>query len=432
MTNIKHLNDFLPQGKVISCFESGSEVIYAMHVIRYAKQLAGVEVSLAGISVKPELLEGMEFSYAYTNGVEFDTEVVEVDKTKLYDYSRNLGVLFKGDVSDVSFTKDTEEELIYNFDSNHNKNYILHREDRSQGYVALLAYLVVRSKLEGKQVPKIVIDHERYNQVEFEYSDILIIKNYGNKLFKELLYIRYPNDWDYQPEWESFFKFNLQQGYMSRLYTSTEKGKKLVEEYKVGDVVLYYTKGKVPESKSITNIISCYPAVITSIEKNMLKLVYYPIVQTERTRTVVLHEVMEDYEGDEALAYSMEDFTKFTATTVTHTLENIGIAEFSYKEENFILKPMDSDGTQQYFKTEDGMELIHLDTLDTIYAVFEDRGVDYDKELYLAQYFEGRTPVYEQYRELENKSKEQRNQVSTEQFEEEEDEFEGDGSDFIN
>ncbi|MNW63497.1 hypothetical protein D3C74_417120 [compost metagenome] len=53
------------------------------------------------------------------------------------------------------------------------------------------------------------------------------------------------------------------------------------------------------------------------------------------------------------------------------------------------------------FKDKNSGELISvkLDTLDTIYAVFEDRSVKYNKEKFLDEYFisRGKTPIYNKY-----------------------------------
>ena len=79
---------------------------------------------------------------------------------------------------------------------------------------------------------------------------------------------------------------------------------------------------------------------------------------------------------------------------------DIGVAELTYTELRFFIRPLDFDGTLQWFKTEEGFEQIWCSTPDTIYAVFEDRGIKYNKDKFVDTYFtqRKRIPVYEKYR----------------------------------
>lgn len=376
---------------------SGSELLLAYELDKYTKKLLGKPLSLEGITIDSELLGSDHFSFVVTNGLDIGYTPT---REELADYSRNERNYFYDTVENIAFVKDTDEEVVYTFDHNVSKNLILHQRNRSAGYISLVAYLIVRAYGEGKQPPKLVIAHENYNQGELEYSDLFILKLHGNMFLEELVEVNYTSAWGHQPEWEAFLIFNRQRGIMNREYSTTEKYEHLVSNYKVGDVVLLYSRKKGAKGMTINKLTACYPAVIRSISQQSVQLFYYPTIQTRLTRYQELEKVeRENEENYRDSIYQDEDFERFIEGKETFDLTSIGISDCSFIEENFFIKPVDFDGTHQYLQTVDGVKEFWMSTLDTIYAVFEDRGVEYNKEAFLNEHFTpfNRIPLYDKH-----------------------------------
>ena len=63
----------------------------------------------------------------------------------------------------------------------------------------------------------------------------------------------------------------------------------------------------------------------------------------------------------------------------------------------YLLTPQNgTDSFKQYITNKDGIEGVYdMDTLNTIYAVFEDRHIRYNKEGFLNKYFKKEKPLYD-------------------------------------
>lgn len=402
MTNAISINDLLPRGVRIRKIQTGSELLLAYELDKYAKKMLGATLSLSDVSIAKELLSGEHFSFVVLNGLDVG---IPTSRDNLVDYSKNKKYFFTDTVEGVVFSKVTPEEVVFDFEYDINANHKVHGENRSAAYVSLMAYLIVKAKAEGVQIPKLIIDHENYNQQELEYVDLFILKMYGNKVLKGLVEIRYSKAWGYQPEWEAFVIYHRQRGLMNGEYTAVEKFKHLRKNFEVGDVVLLYQRTKGARGKTINQLKACYPAVIRYFDQNTIKLSYYPIVQTLLTRHMELEEVEHHFEdeGRESI-YTQEDYDRFIVCNETFNLTEIGVDTCTWTETTFFIKPVDFDGSYQYFRTEEGIDKVFLSTLDTLYAVFEDRGVDYNREKFLNTYFrpKNRIPVYDQYMARKN------------------------------
>lgn len=397
MTNHITMNELLPTGVKIRKIQTGSELLLAYELNKYSKLMLGRELKLTDVTIAKELLSGEHFSFVVMNGL--DVGFVPARET-LADYSKNARYFFTETIEGVALSKVTPEEVVYSFEYDTNANRKLHNENRSASYVSLMAYLMVKAKAEGVTTPKLIIDHENYNQSELEYVDLFVLKMYGNKLIENLVDVKYSTAWGFQPEWEAFVIYHRQRGQMNGEYTVTEKFKHLRKNFEVGDVVLMYRRTKGAKGKTINQLKSCYPAVIRYMDSNTIKLEYYPIVQTRLTRHMELDEICRNFEdeGRESI-YTMEDYERFTTSTITYNLTEIGIDTKTWIEQTFIIKPTDFDGSYQYIRTPEGLDMLFLSTLDTIYAVFEDRKIDYNKDKFLHNHFtsKNREPIYEQY-----------------------------------
>lgn len=393
------LNDLLPFASKVKKIQTGSELLFAYELGKYAHLMLGMELQLNDVSISKELLRGEHFSFVVSNGLDvgFQTE-----RTELADYSQSAPFFFTKTVEGVAFSSVTPEKVTYSFNHDTVANFVLHQQDRSAAYVSLVAYLIVKSIKEGVPTPKLLIDHEAYNQTELEYVDLFVLKSYGNCLLQDLVEIKYSNNWGFQPDWEAFVIQHRQRGLMNGDYTVSEKHRFLKKNFQVGDVVLLYQRTKGARGKTINQLKGCYPAVIQSFDEHNVRLSYYPIIATRMTRHMELEEVIRDFESeDRDPIYTHDDFEKFIEVTETCSLTEIGVGTCTYTETTFFIHPVDKDGTQQYLKTPEGRDLVFLSTPDTIYAVFEDRGVEYNKERFLQMHFhsKGKIPVYEEYME---------------------------------
>jgi hypothetical protein len=189
---------------------------------------------------------------------------------------------------------------------------------------------------------------------------------------------------------------------MNGEYSSKEKYDYLLAELEVGDVVLLYSREFNPDDErdTIGSLKSCYPAVIESFDEKVIVLRYYSNVETKLTQRTRMEQLVDKIEGLEEL-FTPEDYERTVTSEKRLSLADIGVETCTYLEDTFIFKPVEGDSTEQLFKDDSSGELISvkLNTLDTIYAVFEDRGVKYNRDRFLQKYFtsKGKTPIYYKY-----------------------------------
>lgn len=397
MTTTISINELLPKGEKIKKIQTGSELLLAFELSKYTRMMLGRELSLSDVSIAKDLLAGEHFSFVVMNGLDVG---IPTSRENLADYKKNARYFFEGTVEGVAFSKITEDEVYYSYLHDVRANDKLHRENRSAAYVSLMAYLMVKAKAEETKIPTLVIDHENYNQQELEYVDLIILKSYGNKVLKNVVDVRFSSSWGFQPDWEAFVIYNRQRGLMNEEYTVTEKFKYMRKNFEVGDVVLMYNRSKGAKGKTINQLKSCYPAVIRYMDATTVKLSYFPVVQTLLTRHMELNEVIRNLEEDgEESFYTQEDYDRWVTCNSTFNLTEIGIDTCTFIETVFFIKPVDVDGTYQYMRTEDGLEGVEMSTLDTIYTLFEDRKVEYNREKFLQTHFhsKNRVPIYDKY-----------------------------------
>lgn len=399
-TDTISINYLMPNGLELKKIETGSELLLAYELDKYAKVMLGKRLSLSGIEIAAELQSREHFSFVVTEGL--DVGFIPSLKT-LADLTKYPRLFFNGSVEGVEFRSRSDSEYVYAFDDK-SSNQVLHGENRSAAYVSLVAYLLVKSKRDGTPIPKLIIDHENYNHQEQEYDDLFVLILYGNQILKDIVELKYQYEKNdkhrIQPEWEAFVAFHRQRGFMNREYTTTEKFEYLKENFEVHDVVLLYQLKKGPMSKTIYKVDSCYPAVIRYFDEHTIRLQYFPVVRTRLTHRMILDEVARSFEENQNSIYTFDDYNNFKDQVVTYSLTECGIEKYSFTELALIINVFDYDGSYQYFQTDNGIEKIWLQTPDTIFAVFEDRQVkEYNKEKFLQNYFYSRNkkPIYDRY-----------------------------------
>lgn len=385
------INDLL--GVKIKKIYSGSELIFFYELSKYSKELLNKEIDFGEITVIKELRNSDFCQYLYNKGFDINFDLTSDDIGDISEISRKF---FNSDLTGIVFEKQTAKEWVYDYNTDRTANLVLNRYNRSAGYVSLYAYMYILSYKNKKKVPKLVLKNTTPKQEEFEYVDIIILKNFGNKFLEGKVDIEYSRDVVTQPEWEAYVLYHRQLGFMNKEYNYNEKYKYISKKYQPGDVVLYYKTDKAIKSKSIRRLVNCYPALISDITKDNIKLVYYPDITTALTRRRQLEKAEEACGGE--YKYSKEDFEKFPACSITVDYFNLGVDLLLYMEDEFIFAPLNgTDKFEQYLVDKNGVEGVYeLDTLNTIYAVFEDREIGYNKKKFLDTYFKKTKPVYDE------------------------------------
>jgi hypothetical protein len=389
MEKIK-LSDIL--GYRVKKVYSGSELLFIYEINKYTKEMLGKELDLEDLQMVKELRRSEYFSYVYSKGMSFNYMPVDSELVDITEVSRKF---FNSDLSGVVFATQTDKEWVYNYRTDTRANLVLNQYNRSAGYVSLFAYMLVTYYKLGKKLPMLVLENTSPKQEEMEYVDILILQNFGNEYLKGKVKIIFSKDVVIQPEWEAYIIYHRQLGYMNAEVKAVDKFKYILKNYDIGDVVLFYETDKAIKSKTIRRLMNCHPGVITGITRNYVRVTYYPDVQTLLTTKRVLQNAEEVCGGD--FKYSPEDYSRFIVCDIKLDYFDMGVDTLFYTEDKYLLHPLNGTDTfKQHLIDKNGVEGIYeMDTLNTIYAVFEDRKVKYNKERFLTKYFKKEKPIYD-------------------------------------
>lgn len=396
MESIK-LKDILPQGKRLKRVVNGSELLFIYELDKYTKQFLGKKLCLEGVTILKSLQKEKLFNFVVHQGLDVG---FEVDRSILKSYGSIAKSLFTDTVEGIVLKEDSVDVVHYDFNTAPRENRKLNGDNRESAYISLVAYIIVKAYEEGRTIPKIVIGTDNYVIVNLEYHHLYILSQYGNRVLEGVVDYKGSND-KIQVDWESYVMLQRQKGLMCRPYTPSDKMKYIKKrDFKVGDVVLLYNRTKCTKGNTIAKLESCYPAIIDSIGASEIQLRYYATVETSLTRYMKLMEAEEELDSKENSLLVGDDFDRFVPCKDVYDLTSIGIEGYTYDETTFILSPLDQDGSHQWLSNSKGQDYVWLSTLDTIYAVFEDRGVEYNREDFLDKYFrsKGRVPTYETYK----------------------------------
>lgn len=389
------LNELLPIERKITEIQTGSELLLAYELGKYARILLDRRLVLSDVTISNDLLNGEIFSFVVNNGLDVGFDYSMID---LVIYKAQL--FFTGTIESVVFKEESPDRVVFDYEHDINANRFIRGDNRSAAYVSLFAFLVINSIKNGANTPKLVINPCSILDQEMWYADLLVLQSYGNKILENLLEVWYYEDRGFQPDWEAFVVYHRQRGLMNREYTTTEKFNYLKDNFEVGDVVLLYKriyKRKADKKGNRIGILKgCYPAVIKNFDRESVAVTYYPDVFTKLTRKTILDEVERKRKSDGLEPYyTWDDYNRFTKVEEKFAFTEIGVDAFTYDEAFFFIKPTDSDGSYQYLEKD---KVMWLSTLDTIYAVFEDHKdqVSYNKEKFLQEYFysKNRRPIY--------------------------------------
>lgn len=385
-------------GRKVRSIKTGSELLLVYELAKYLKLEMDKELDF-DIPVIKELLQGADMTFCVHQSLDLGVNEPFVDRENLPSIGRTYRFYFTESVANLHFEKDTDDQVVYCFDSEIFKNGVLHGENRSYGYISLIGYLMIRAFKRGIKMPKLLINHSKYRHQELEYVHLYILSLYGNRFTDGIVTLEATPVENSSPIWEAYYIEHNQRGHMLHTSTPQEKYKFLKRNFTVGDVVLLYKKSPKSKRGSLGVIDSCYPAIIKAFDAGSVRVEYYSNFTTYLTNFYHLDMVKEsmDYEGTGGI-YKDEDYLKFPRMEETFDIIELGVCELLRSEESFILEPIETDGTYQYLKTPTGASHLFLNTIETIYAVFEDRQVAYNKDRFLERYMKGKTPIYEQYK----------------------------------
>ena len=379
-------------GQRMKKVHSGSELILLYELSKYTKEILNKELDFEDIQIVKELRVNEYYSYVYSKGLNLNYTPLESELVDISDISRKF---FNSDLSGIVLKEQSDEKWVYNYRTNTRANLVLNGYNRSAGYVSLFAYMLVTYYKLGKKLPMLVLENTSPKQEEMEYVDILILQNFGNEYLKGKVEIIFSKDVVIQPEWEAYIMYHRQLGYMNAEVKAVDKFKYILKNYDIGDVVLFYETDKAIKSKTIRKLMTCHPGVIRGITRNYVRVTYYPDVQTLLTTKRELQHAEEVCGGD--FKYSPDDYNRFIVCDIKLDYFDMGVDTLFYTEDKYILHPLNGTDTfKQHLVDKNGIEGIYeMDTLNTIYAVFEDRKVKYNKERFLSKYFKKEKPIYD-------------------------------------
>lgn len=375
----------------VTQLSSGSELMFVLELSKYCESLLDKKLDLSDITVDSRLLSSDYFGYVYSKGLNFKQKPI-LDNIDLAAVSRKF---FNSDLSGVVFEKKTDKEWLYDYITDKHSNIVLNGYNRSGGYVSLYAYMVVKFYADKKPIPMLTLRNSSPKQEELEYVDLLILMYYGNHFLNGKVNIIFSKMTVNQPEWEAYIMYHRQMGEMVAETPSNEKYEYVKEHFNVNDVVLFYRTEKYVKSKSIRKLVSCFPAVITAIGERGIALTCYSDITTLLTKRRMLEEAEAEVEGYKWLP---EDYSRFSVSNIQLDYNDIGVDNLFFVEDEMIMTPFDGiDTFEQYVVDKNGVEgLYKMGTLDTIYTVFCDRNVKFDKKSFLKKYFKDKKPIYDE------------------------------------
>lgn len=378
-----------------------------MYVSELIKNVCHKEVKTLLTGAECEFVGSCAFYLKLLRGdsVELDLDINPLVRADFIDRMQDLGVEIKdrqlGTYTVSDFCRPMEKVMSYIirktdtdwtfdvFDNQLENNHVGY--GTGSGYIPLMAYFAVYKMLHGEQ-GKLRLVTKLGNADH--YMNLIILKSYGNKLVGNMVDIDNCNL--EQADWVAYVKMQKSFGRMVHESDSIEKEKWLRDnDVQRGDILLLYEIGK---SANISNreLKSCHMVVVESYDNMSVQYTYIGttellLTQIERvSKTEFIQKTRSEY----------EDFTK-VSKNLSYT--SVGIEYLTCEEDYMLMLPTGDDVSCQLMilPGENGkweLRQVVLDTLETIYAVLENRGIKYNKERFLNKYFKDKVPYYERFR----------------------------------
>ena len=392
----------------VKTIQTGAELFFCVALNHYTKEFLNTRLSLEGVRIAKGISSQPWFNFVVTqqDGVIFDSSVKPVATMKPYKY---MDFYNKINIDNLFFDTGADGSWVFGVDRADINRTIRMSGETKLNYLYILAKWYVLNYIGQQNAMKtgsaytwknIVFDNGAFSIGRDEYSCILILKKFGNQWFADnRVKVNINNEGAEDLEWCAYCEEKRMRGMMpgyANAYDAKEKREYLTKELKFaqGDVVILFQRKQTKNNGDVTkNLIAAYPAVICKIGKSDITLSYCTQIETLLTRQHHVQSLKD--KGCRGVRSSM-DPRKFNMVPKTFDYLTIGIEGYSSFENWVIIPPIRDDSTVQWFRDVNGKEFQHeLDTIETIYAVFEDRKVPYDKGRFLKRYFNNTKPFYD-------------------------------------
>lgn len=378
-----------------------------MYVSELIKNACDKDVKTLMTGAECEFVGSCAFYLKMLRGdsVELDLDINPLVRADYIDRMQDLGVEIKdrqcGNYKVADFCRPMDKVMSYVinktntdwvfdvFDNQLENNHVGY--NTGSGYIPLMAYFAVSKMLAGEKGQLRLVT--RLSGAD-HYINLIILRNYGNRLVNDMLSIENCNL--EQADWVAYVKMQKSFGRMATDSDSTEKQKWLKEhDVQKGDILLLY---EIEKGASISNreITACHMVVVESYDSMSIQYTYIG------TTELVLTQI-ERVSKTEFMQKSVKEYQDFFKQTKSLSYTSVGIEYLTYEEDYMLMLPTGDDVSCQLMilPGENGkweLRQVVLDTLETIYAVLENRGIKYSKERFLNKYFKGKVPYYDRFR----------------------------------
>lgn len=366
-------------GMEVETIETGTELVLIGECNKYLNK-RGYNLTL-DVEVDERLFNSLSKKRMIAQGVTWGTEKFETYSTEVF---------FNDSVESVVLKRKDDTEWVYDFQSNPTANRIM-KYNAQQANLSLFAYLLVSNYLNDTNA--ILTFEDSTCLTPREYTQLYVLIYYGNRWGVDII----KGVSSREADWFAYVEMNRQYGYMCRPYSANEKSDFASEFFRVGDVVLLYERSKGKEQDDrVRTLEGCAVAIIEQMTSSSITLKEIHNVETILTTTNRLNRAKS-----EGGIVSYEDYVKFYTPVHSYSWNDIGVEYFVYEENIFISSLKAGDISYQVLMMPDGIQEIALDPFDTVYAVLENRGIEYNKDRFLERYFPNSVPLYERYRDIQ-------------------------------
>lgn len=390
-----HLTNIYPCAKIITL----TEVYYIASIAKYL-EVYNEQLSIEGVAIPKKFKNTDYYKYLATRNI---VGVEKMDLAVLEEIKSNTMVIPNFTNKEVYFKSKEGQEWVFDYDdsgrvSTNNRFFKGLRSD--QIYVDFMAYLTVEKIIKG--TPQLL-------KMDFTRADIFLAGSYSRWDIVELwiLYKRtkaldgwvdilLPEDIlaRNQLNYEAYSREKEQLYPNMNIATISEKVDYYKRNFKRGDIVLLYKKSeKGNKMDSIRTIESCVIAKIDRATTRGIELTTYNVnksIQTIKRELSLLPEKLRSL-------YSVNYCKEYTVSKERFDWMDIGLDEISLIEQCFITDLNCNDTDLFLFLDKDGKEVeLELNSADGIYALLDERGIEFDKERFENLYFSKTKSVYKQ------------------------------------
>lgn len=378
MVNMVNVSSFLGFfGKSVTCLKTGSELAFIGSCNKYLNYMSGgTETLVLDVDIDRKLLRCNMLQYMLAMGVV---------APQLAEQRRSLpdgfftGSVIGGSSAGATYVNSvvfadsqTSNELVFDFDADAGRNNFMVNDMGGHPmykFLDLFAYAMVYSFV-NSVILRLRITYKPSDKGRC-YSQLWVLLFYGNKLADGLLSIE---DSDLaNADWVAYVTMQRQYGYYGKIidgklcgYDADDKLNLAKKTFQVGDLAFLYTRTKASESDNkIRSLTSCSVIQIIGMDARGVEYLKFPDFSTVLTR------------GAEGFPQIKE----------RQSWISVGVDPFVFDEDIFISELKDGDTGVQKFMTTTGIEECTLGVYDDIYAVAENRGINYNRERFLQKYF---------------------------------------------